>query len=380
MAYRQARNCCTTKTRKAKGSFFLSTWDKPRLFWSNLKTCIGLGKQGQTSLFWPSSTPILSKTSANMLNNSFLARITSLQQPICSTTSHLETSAIIFHADSGVSSPGVSSLLAVNCNFSFMPVSQASVLKLINDLPLSGATGSDAISTRMLKFSAAEVSSILAKLFNISISTETFPSRWKTAVVTPIFKKGNRADISNYRPITILSSASKIFERLIDKQLRAFIEDNAILSRHQHGFRRHHSCQTALLSLTTNLFKNRQAKQHTVMVSPNYSKMFETLKHQILLNKLTTIGLSALSRFWFQSYLEDCRQLIKYNGALSDYELVPYWLSQGSSLSPTLFIIYINDLLLKLPDSTAMAYADDITLLTSGLIASDAQFSLQRLL
>ena len=243
MAYHQARNCCTAKTHTAKWVFFLSARDKPSLFWSNLKTCTGLGKQCQASLFWPNSTPILSKASANMINNSFLARVASFQQPNCSTISHLETSAVIFHADSDVSSP-----LAVDCNFSFVLVSQADVIKLINDLPLSGATGSEAISTSMLKFSAAEVTPILAKLFTIFISMGTFPPQWKTAIVTPIFKKGNRADITNYRPISILSPISRIFEHLIDKQLRTFIEDNAILSRHQHGFHRHHSCLMALLS------------------------------------------------------------------------------------------------------------------------------------
>ena len=148
-------------------------------------------------------------------------RVASLQQPNCSTILHLETSAVILHADSGVSSP-----LAIDCNFSSVPVLQADVLKLINNLPLSRATGLVAIFISMLEFSAAEVSPILTKLFNISISTGMFPSQWKIAVVTPIFKKGNRADISNYRPISIMSPVSKIFEHLIDKQLRAFIENN----------------------------------------------------------------------------------------------------------------------------------------------------------
>ena len=97
------------------------------------------------------------------------------------------------------------------------------------------------------------------------------------------------------------------------------------------------------------------------MASLDYSKAFDILNHQILLNKLSIIGLFALSRSWFQSYLEDRHQRIKYNGALSDCKLVMYGVPQGSSLSPTLFIIYVDELLLKLPDSTALAYVDDIT-------------------
>ena len=177
MAYRQACNCRTAKTRTAKRVFFLSVRNKPRLYWSKLKTCTGLGKQRLTSLFRLSSTSILSNALATMINNSFLARIASLQKINCSTTSHHETFAIIFHVDSGVSSP-----LAVDYNFSFWPVSQVGVLKLINDLFLSEATESDTISLSMLKLSAAEVSLILTKLINICISTGTFPSQWKTTV------------------------------------------------------------------------------------------------------------------------------------------------------------------------------------------------------
>ena len=123
IAYRQACNCCTAKTHTTKRAFFLSVRNKPRLYWSNLKTCTGLGKQRLTSLFRRSSMPILRKASATMMNNSFLARIAFLQQINSSTTSHLETFTIIFHADSGVSSP-----LAVDYNFSFWPVSQVAYL------------------------------------------------------------------------------------------------------------------------------------------------------------------------------------------------------------------------------------------------------------
>ena len=110
------------------------------------------------------------------------------------------------------------------------------------------------------------------------------------------------------------------------------------------------------MSLTKNLCKNIQAKLVTEMAALDYSKAFDTLSHQILLNRLSTIGLSAQSRF--QSYLEDTRLRVKYNGALADCALAPCGVPQESSFNPTRFIIHVKDLLLKLRDSTALAYAD----------------------
>ena len=194
--------------------------------------------------------------------------------------------------------------------------------------------------------------------------------------MTPVYKKGNKADVSNYRPILILPLISKIFERAINHQLRDFIEEQELLSRHQHGFLRSRFCQSALISLADSLFTGRQKKKHTIIAWLDYSKAFNTLDNQILFNKLAALGMSSKALSWFQSYLSNCRQCVKYNGVLSDYEQIAHGIPDGSVLEPTMFI---NDFVLSHSDSSDIAYAN-ITVTASDTIIDSAKLHLQDLL
>ena len=181
----------------------------------------------------------------------------------------------------------------------------------------------------MLKFIPEEISSVLAKIFIMSIALGSFPIQWKAATVTAVYKKGNRTDINNYRPISILPLVAKIFERAVNRQLRIFLESHKLLSQHQHGFRKLHSCQSALISLTDTLFTNRNDKKHSIIASLDYSKAFDTLDHKILLNKLAALNMSESALSWFTSYLANRRQFVKYNAVLSDYEQIEFGVPQG---------------------------------------------------
>ena len=163
-------------------------------------------------------------------------------------------------------------------------------------------------------------------------------------------------------------------------QLRDYLEGSGILSHQQHGFRPLRSCQTALVSLTNRLFSNRASKLYSAVSSLDYSKAFDCLSHEILLNKLQGIGVSRTSTSWFRSYLTGRQQRVKNKNAISDPLPVKAGVSEGSVLLPQLFIIYINDLLCKLPQDSCVAYADDITLIGKGKSAKDARDSLQNLI
>ena len=232
----------------------------------------------------------------------------------------------------------------------------------------------------MLKFAACELAPIIAKLLNMSISLCSFCTHWKTVIVTPIYKKGNKTEISNYWPIFILPLISKIFERHLDRQLRDFLENKCALSPVQHDFRKSRSCQTALLSLSSSLFYNRQNKHHSIVAALDYSKAFDTLDHQLLLHKLGVLGISGRTITWFKSYLTQRRQCVKYNYVLSDYESIKYGVPQGSILGPTLCVIYVNGLLTSLLANAVVAYSDDITLTANGSTVEEASFNLQMLL
>ena len=187
MAYRQARHCCTAATRVAKRAFFFSARHKPHLFWNKIKECTGLGKLRQSSLFWPCSTPIISKVSANIINRSLLERISSLQQQQSHTSLSLSAAPAVL-SETTRTAPSA---------FEFTNISPTEIRRLICELPSQGSTGCDSISASMLKFIPEEISSVLAKIFNMSIALGSFPIQWKAATVTAVYKKGNRSDINN---------------------------------------------------------------------------------------------------------------------------------------------------------------------------------------
>ena len=232
----------------------------------------------------------------------------------------------------------------------------------------------------MLKYTGNSIARVLTNMFNTSLKLAAFPTLWKTGLITPVYKKGCKFDMNNYRPISILSVISRIFERLLCRQLSAYLEDCDILSPMQHGFRAGRSCQTALISLTNRLFSNRGNGYYSAIASLDFSKAFDCISHELLINKLNDIGVSSNCLAWFRSYLNDRLQRVKYNNTISDSLAVNVGIPQGSSFGPQLFNVYINDLLRSLPTDGCIAYADDLTLIGKGSLPDESRNSLQSLL
>ena len=173
---------------------------------------------------------------------------------------------------------------------------------------------------------------------------------------------------------------SKVFKKAVDRQFRGFLEGMCLFSNSQHGFRKSRSCQTALLSLPSSLFTNRQNKQHSLIASLDYSMAFDTLDHQLLLKKLDALNILSHVIDWFSSYLSDHRQCVKYNNTLSDYKQVLYGVLQGSTFGPTIYTVYVNDLLCALPNGSTIAYTDDLIITIASSSVEKASLSLQELL
>ena len=190
--------------------------------------------------------------------------------------------------------------------------------------------------------------------------TGIIPQEWKEAKVTPIFKSGEKDDVNNYHPISLLPLISKIMERTVQVQLVSFLTENNVLSEHQSGFRKRHSTQTAVTYLTD----------------------FDLVDHKCLLHKLEHYGVRGPSYNWFLNYLCTRSQRVKFGKELSSSLPLDYGVPQGSLLGPLLFVLYINDLPQCLLRSNIGMYADDTVIYTTGsesdCIMTEIQEDLQR--
>ena len=250
--------------------------------------------------------------------------------------------------------------------FNFAPITECCVKEAIHSLKSPATNSLDKMSLRLLKLSSSVITAPLASLFNMSIATSTFPSSWKMAQVMPVYKKGSRQDIANYRPISLLPILSKVMEHAINTQLCDYLEACNLFHANQHGFRRRKSCCSALLALCSRLFTAKNNGQFTAMASLDFSRAFDTIDHNILLMKLAKFSMSSSVVAWFKSYLADRQQYVLYNGTLSDMLPVTHGVPEGSILGPVLFLVYINDLLTSFDVIQTIAYADDVTLIASG--------------
>ena len=181
---------------------------------------------------------------------------------------------------------------------------------------------------------------------------------------TPVHKKEVVYNISNYRPIAILPVISNVFERLINEQLRAFLESNNVISEAQYDFRRKRSCETALLSLTKKLFQVRESKLFSCASAIDFSRAFDTVNLNVLSSRIAAIA-DMHTANWFNSYLTHRLQSTKYCDVVSDPRELLSGVPERSVLGSTLIIIYINDLLKSFPSGSVVAYADDVSLLPS---------------
>lgn len=157
------------------------------------------------------------------------------------------------------------------------------------------AAGPDNISTRLLNLAAAEPTPGLTKFFQLSVDKGQIPSDWKTAFVSPIFKKGNRSTPSNYRPISLTSVTCKLLEHVIFSRIMSHLDSFNILNDYQHGFRKKRPCDTQLILTINDLAKGLNSNQQIDDILLNFSKAFDKVSHSRLLQKLDHYGVSAVS-------------------------------------------------------------------------------------
>ena len=242
------------------------------------------------------------------------------------------------------------------------------------------ATGIDAIGIRVLKMALPAIAPSLTHIYNASITTGSYPVKFKQAKLCPIYKKKSVHERNNYRPISVLSIISKPLERHVATSYLEYLNSHRLLYRHQSAYRPYHSCETALLNLTDNWLNAMDKSNLVGVILLDLSKGFDLVDHDTLLSKISAYHASAVSMKWFESYLWERSQICSVARSLSAPLTLSCGVPQGSLLGPVLFSLYMNDLPLNIPEANVDAYADDTTLWKSNgdciKIQNDLQSSL----
>ena len=261
-------------------------------------------------------------------------------------------------------------------NFVFEDCNENEIKSIISSLDISKSSGPNSIPTCILHLLKDVICIPLKQIFNLSFSTGQHPDILKISKTIPIYKKGSRLLVSNYRPISLLSNLNKILEKLVHSRVYTFLEDFQCIYSLQFGFRKKHSTNHALIDITETIRQALDNKKHVCGVFVDLQKAFDTVNHDILISKLDHYGIRGMANNWFASYLNNRSQFVSILGYESNTKPINHGVPQGSVLGPLLFLIYINDLHCAIKNSKVYHFADDTNLLN----ISDSPKRMQKLI
>ena len=252
------------------------------------------------------------------------------------------------------------------------PVESTEIKGYIKDLK-NKATSDTKIGALKVAYEIPNFIEVLTDVVDSSFSQGIFPEQLKTAKVVPIHKDGKKTDVSNYRPISLLSTFSKLYEKAMYTRIYEFFESNNTLYEMQYGFRRGRSCEHALLTAQNTLLNSLNKKEIALLLLIDFSKAFDMVDHKILLNKLYHYGIRGIAHDWLKSYLSNRKQYVHINGKNSTIKTLEYGVPQGSILGPLLFVIYINDIPQIQQLAKFILYADDANIIITGQNMSEIE-------
>ena len=239
------------------------------------------------------------------------------------------------------------------------------VITIVKGFSNKYSYGVDSVPVNIMKECISPIAEVLSFVINCSFSHGCFPDELKIAKVCPVYKGGTKTSFSNYRPISVLPSFSKIFEKLVYNRLESYVLSKNILVNNQYGFRRMHSTYMAILDMFDKVSESIDKHEVSIGVFIDLSKAFDTLNHTILLEKLEHYGIRGLPLLWFKDYLSNRKQFVLLNNTSSQMRRITCGVPQGSILGPLLFILYVNDMINCSKLLHFILFADDTNLFYS---------------
>ena len=354
--YKKSRNRCSNMIKTAKANFWRTEFGNSKnskTFWKTVQKFGGGECKGSTiGPLVDKETIITDDNQKSELMNNFFATVgkelaIDLQDPdhtfdcnkhinrVTPTTSDIKTDYVSF---------------------------EKSFIKAVKP---GKACGLDKISARDLKINEPASINGLYHVMVSSVKSGKFPTKWKSASVSCIFKKGSKRNCSNYRPVSLLSIPSKIVEHFICTQMNDHLTTYNLLSEHQWGFRKARSTEDLLLYLTESWHAALDKKKVVAILLIDFKKAFDSVSHEILLKKLSACGFAGDFHEYIADYLTGRSQVTKVNGVVSSKASVDYGVPQGSLLGPTCFSVNVNDM----PEAGTAGnelFADDSTSFTVG--------------
>lgn len=354
--FKQQRNRVTNIIRNKKTQYYEEAIDDrkndSREMWKTLKELVyGDKNKKKIGIAYQNKLYTDQNEIAELFNEYFIQSINEITKPLIKTIPKEQIIGNMNQINSSLN------------NFRKLNIQELrTITKQLNNKKSS----TDGINIKILKIAFEAVGQRFLQVINNSLENGEFPKDWKHSVIIPIEKKTDTIICEEFRPVNMVPTYEKQLESVVNIQVTDYVKNNNILTKHQAGFQKNNSCESALQSVLVNWNHAISEKQMIGVVFLDFQRAFETVDRNLLLMKLQKIGFSGKVLQWFQDYLCNRMQLTKYNETESSLKNTSFGVPQGTVLGPTLFVIYINDIVKYVKNCKIQLFADDTILYVSG--------------